>query len=158
MGEGRGQRQNADVRIYGHISTKTQIFHLIWHNFDHLLDDWKVYWCLVIPNMQKHEMARINQCKIGSKDSWKTNNLKKCGRPGGVSVISDTCGQGGEGESKMAENLRTSFMYDPLVISYCMTFIPEYIPVLRLLDMMSPYSWLNEEGEYPVTRHRALKQ
>ena len=43
MGEGRGQRQNADVRIYGHISTKTQIFHLIWHNFDHLLDDWKVY-------------------------------------------------------------------------------------------------------------------
>ena len=37
-------------------------------------------------------------------------------------MISDTCGQGGEGESKMAENLRTSFMYDPLALSNGMKY------------------------------------
>ena len=51
--------------------------------------------------------------------------MLRCGRPGGggggVSVISDTPGRGGEGGSKKGKFLRTSFMDGPLLFYLCKT-------------------------------------
>ena len=57
-----------------------------------------------------------------TKFGLKLRKILRCGRPGGgggLSVISDTPGRGGEGGSKKGKFLRTSFMDGPLFSVLC---------------------------------------